>query len=130
MTTATDKPYHERIQEHLLALKEGGTLPLAESEAGSGIWRFRARAAGWPIDIDLDTTVLEVRAYHGNDLVATGRVRAPIMKALVEPTDARAPGKDDLAPLRATVRHWKESNARIFMKSPDVARHPDGWNQA
>ena len=131
MASAAPNQLDARIQECLLALKEAGALPLRQSAPDSGVFRFRLRAGGWPIDVDLDDTVLEVRAYHGNDTVATGRVREVVMNGLLEnPGDGRQPTREELAPLRAVVSDWKKSNARIFMNSPHVARHSDGWNNA
>lgn len=131
MAPAETIQYDAQIQECLLALKEAGALPLVQSSPDSGVYRFRMRAGGWPIDVDLDDTVLEIRAYHGNDTIATGRVRDVVMAGLLEnPTEGRTPTRDELAPLRAVVSDWKQRNARIFMNSPDVARHSDGWNNA
>ena len=125
-------PISDRVLNALLDLKEAGSLPLAQTKPGSGVWRFTFRAAGWPISVDLDTTVCMLRAYHGNDVIATGRVSERAIDALVEGAERPAPPPDraSLDGLRAVVRDWKNSNAWIYTKSPDVARHPDGWNNS
>jgi len=131
-TPTSTHRYHEEILRHLLELADAGALPLAESSPGSSVYEFHMRAAGWPIVISLDATVLELRAYHGRDLITTGPVSTPVTEGLVGcgPAGQAAPTREQLAPLRATVKAWKNDNARLFMKSPDVARHPDGWNNA
>lgn len=125
--------YCERLLRALLTLKSAGSLPLEQTAPGSGVWRFRTRAAGWPVVIDLDSTVFGLRAYHGNDVIATGAVSEQVLGALIEDgakAAAAPPGREALADLRAVIADWKSANARIFMKAPDVARHPDGWNNS
>ncbi len=121
----------QEFLQHLIELWRAGGLRLGETARGSGVHRFSFRAGGWPIVVDLDTTVLEMRAYHQRDGIATRGVPARVMRALVT-EDPKGDGsvKDALDALRGTVRRWKQDNARLYVRSPDVARHPDGWNRA
>jgi hypothetical protein len=131
MTTDTANRFHVRVQECLLQLAEFGALPLIESDPDSEVFRIRFRSAGNSVDIDLDRTVLEIRVYHERDVLTTGRVREEIMDALLGTgAGARQPTRAELAPLRQVVQDWKSRNARMYMRSPDVARHPDGRNNS
>lgn len=132
---AAATPLRDRILHQLLALHQAGGLALAETGPRSGVFRFGFRAGGWPVTVDLDTTVLELRAYYAGtvEVVATGPVPERIMQRLTSPRSGGVDGakakaaKDEL---RRIVAEWKNRNARIFMRPPAVARHPDGWNNA
>ncbi len=134
-TTSAGASYRERILEQLINLRAADALPLAESDGPGGIYTWGFRAAGWPIELLLDMTVLEIRVYHGRHTIATGRVNAPLMAILVGrlPVPAQLAGASEdeaLAALRAIVAHWRERNPRVFMEPPRTARHPDGWNNS
>ncbi len=131
--TAHDATYTPRILEQLLKLRAAGALPLRRLPEVEGLWRWGFRAGGMRVEIDLDSTVLELRAYAGRHVIAVGRVRAPVFAALTSGAegvrDSRA-ADESLAALRAIVGEWRTRNARLFMEPPRVARHPDGWNNA
>ena len=127
----------DSLLQQVLNLRAVGALGLKETRPGSGVFRYRTRAAGWPVNIDLDTTVLEIRAYFGDDVevIATGPVPEQIMDALVDPAASvtGSPGSDAKKAreaIRAIVSEWRAGNPRVFMHSPRVARHPDGWNNS
>lgn len=131
MTTEPD--FEHMILEGIVALWNAGELKLKETPPGSGVHRYRFRAGGWPIDVDLDTTVLGLRVYHGRDVVANGSLSEPLMMALVGeggPPPGQGSASEAIARLRTAVSRWKDENARLGITSPHVARHPDGWNNA
>jgi hypothetical protein len=135
MSRAPTDPYAVRVLEELLKLRAAGALPLVESAPGRGIWRFGFRAAGQPVSIDLDTTVLCVRCYHARDEVAMSPVPESVMDALLgkRPVPAGVPKvapADAIAALRKVVADWREGNARVYMRPPATAGHPDNWNGA
>jgi hypothetical protein len=123
-----------RILLHLLALRENEALPLPEIAPGRGIFRYRFRAAGWPVTVDLDTSVLEMRVYHGRDEVAMTRVTERLMDELLgRAKPAKKSGltaEQALAALRQDIRDWKAGNPRIFVRPPVKIGHPDNWNGA
>jgi len=128
-------PFAVRILGQLLALRAAGALPLVESAPGRGIWRFGFRAAGQPVSIDLDTTVLCLRCYHDRDEVAMGPVPEAVMDALlgkrpVPPDVPKSSPADSIAALRKAVADWREGNPRIYMQPPEKIGHPDNWNGA
>ena len=129
-----DTRFSERIIEQLLRLRAAHAFPLRELESPEGLSRWKFRAGGWPIQIDLDETVLEMRVYNGRQTISTGRVSAQVMSALHGRTPIDAGGavspEDCLTALRAIIADWRSKNARVFMAPPRVARHPDGWNNA
>jgi len=129
-----DARYNERILEQLLRLRAAHALPLRALEAPTGVSRWTFRAGGWPIQVDLDETVLEMRVYAGRQTISTGRVPPTVMSALLgrRPIDTGgAVAADDcVAALREIVADWRRRNARVFMEPPRTARHPDGWNNA
>ena len=128
--------FTDRILEQLLLLRAGDGVELVESRDPRGLWEHRFRAGGDVVRVILDSTVLEVRAYAGNDVVGTGRVPERVLGMLV----GDVPLPDDMgrgttveearAALRAIVGNWRRRNARLAISSPNVARHPDGWNGA
>jgi hypothetical protein len=137
-TTRSRRPgearYSDRILEQLLKLRSVHALPLRELETPAGLHRFQFRAAGWPVQVDLDETVLEMRVYTGRQTIATGRVAPEVMSAVLGRTPIDAGGAvsadDCIAALREIVGDWRSRNARVHMEPPRVARHPDGWNNA
>ncbi len=138
-TTPVPTRYSDRILEQLLRLRAADALPLRSGDAAQlpeRIWRFEFRAGGWPVHIDLDDTVLEVRVHHGRESIAKGRVPEGLMRVLLgsrpAPTGlaAGASAEESMAALRAIVGDWRRGNARVFIDSPSVARHQDGWNNA
>jgi hypothetical protein len=135
MVHAPTDPYARRILEQLLRLRAANALPLVETAPGRGIWRYVFRAAGQPVEIDLDLTVLSLRCYHARDEVAMSPVPPATMEALLGrrpvPADvAKSTEAECVAELRKTVADWREGNPRIYMKPPDTAGHPDNWNHA
>ena len=126
--------YADRILEQMLKLRAAHALPLRQLESPAGLSRWTFRADGWPVQIDLDDTVRELRVYTGRQVIATARVDADVISALLgrRPIDAGgAVSADDcIAALRGIVADWRRRNARVHMSSPRVARHPDGWNRA
>lgn len=123
------------IAAQLLLLRAAGALDLRETGPRSGVWAWRFRAGGWPVDVVLDDNVLEMRVYHGRDEVAMSRIPAPAMNALLGREPARVEGQppradDVIAELRRLVAGWKAGNARIFTVPPQVVGHPDNWNRA
>jgi hypothetical protein len=127
--------YAARIVDQLLRLRAANALPLVESAPGRGVWRYGFRAAGQPVSIDLDTTVLCVRVYHHRDEVAMGVVTPSVMETLL----GKRPVADDVpksteaacvAELRKIVAEWRDGNARIYMRPPATVGHPDNWNRA
>src|SRR5262245_13152479 len=135
MSRVPTDPYAVRILEQLLSLRAAGALPLVESAPGRGIWRYGFRAAGQPVSIDLDTTVLCLRVYHARDEVAMGPVPEAVMDALLgrKPVPdgvPKAAPADTLAELRKIVADWREGNPRIYMTPPETVGHPDNWNRA
>jgi hypothetical protein len=133
-TAAND--YERRILEQLLLLRAAGGFEPAETAPGRGVWQWTFRAGGWPVDVILDTHVLEVRVYHGRDEVAMGRVPEPAMNLLLGRVPVDTGGEKVPAPaeivaeLRRIISAWKEGNARIFIRPPAVVGHPDNWNRA
>jgi hypothetical protein len=124
-----------RILEQLLRLRAAGALPLVESAPGRGVWRYGFRAAGQPVSIDLDTTVLCVRCYHDRDEVAMGTVTPSMMDTLLGkrpvPADvAKSSEAECLAELRKIVAEWRDGNPRVYMRPPETVGHPDNWNRA
>ncbi len=133
MTSQTAPSFTVDLARDLLALKAAGGLTLTETGPRSGVHRYAFRVGGWPIVIDIDETVLELRAYFDRDALATGRLRPEAMDALLGHTDLPSTGtsaKEARDSLRGTVRRWLDGNARLFVKSPAVARHADNWNNA
>lgn len=131
MNSATATRLHVRVQECLLELAGLGALPMVETDPDSDLFRMRFRCAGNTVEIDVDRTVLELRVYHERDVVTTGRMREEVLDAVLKASSgARQPTRAELAPLRQVIEDWKSHNARIYMRSPDVARHPDGRNNA
>lgn len=131
----TEAPYARRLQRELLRLRKAGAFTPQEVPGVRDVFRYQFRAAGWPIVVDLDSTVLEIRAYRDNDTIAVGPVTATVMSMLLGrlplPDDfPQTSAKDAMNDLRTVVREWAEKNARVHMSSPNVARHPDGWNNA
>jgi len=133
-TKTQETRYADRILEQLVKLcAASASTPFARLESPDGIWRFTFRAGGWPVQVDIDSTVLEVRVYHGRQVIAMGRVTAPVFAALTgaEPLAKGSASADEcIAALRAIVADWRRRNARVYMEPPRVARHPDGWNNA
>ena len=80
-------------------------------ETPQGVSRWTFRAGGWPIQIDLDETVLEMRVYMGRQVVATGRVAAAVMSALLGRTPIDTGGAvqadDCIAALREIIGDWR-----------------------
>lgn len=126
--------FSDRILEQILKLRSAHALPLHALDTPQGVHRWTFRAGGWPVQIDLDETVFEMRVYSGRQVIATGRVSPEAMTALLgrRPIDpGGAVSVDDcLAALREIIADWRRRNARVFMEPPRVARHPDGWNNA
>lgn len=127
--------FARRILEQLLRLRAAGALPLAETAPGRGVWRWSFRAAGQPVDIDLDTTVLCLRCYHWRDEVAMGPIAPETMEVLLGrrpvPADTgKATEAECVAELRRIVADWRAGNPRIYMQPPATAGHPDNWNGA
>jgi hypothetical protein len=128
-------PYAVRMLEGLLRLRAAGGLGFAETAHGRGIWRWRFRAGGDVVVVDLDTTVLEMRCYHNRDEVAMGHVPQSVMDALLgrAPPPPAVPKADPaavLAELREVVADWRRGNARIDIRPPVKVGHPDNWNGA
>jgi hypothetical protein len=128
-------PYAARILDALLRLRAGGALPLAESAPGRGVWRYGFRAAGQPVTIDLDITVLCLRCYHDRDEVAMSPVPPATMDVLLgrKPVPADVPKSaeaEGVAMLRQVIADWREDNPRLYMRPPATAGHPDNWNRA
>lgn len=135
MPKAPTDPYAVRILEQLLGLRAANALPLVESAPGRGIWRWGFRAAGQPVSIDLDTTVLCLRVYHARDEVAMSPVPPALMDVLVgkkpvPPDVKRASEAECVAELRRTVADWRRDNPRVYMRPPETVGHPDNWNRA
>jgi hypothetical protein len=135
MTAEND--YGNRILEQLLRLREAGALRLTEVAPGRNVHRYLFRAGGWPVSIDLDATVCELRAYHHRDEIVMGhRVGEQVLDILLgrKPYPAsggpRVPEAECLAELARIVAHWKAGNPRIFMQPPVKVGHPDNWNGA
>lgn len=125
---------HRHVVEQLLALRTAGALDFRETAPGRGIWKWSFRAGGWPVDVLLDESVLEVRVYHARDEVAMGRVEPAALAVLLgraaPPAGERASADEAMAGLRAIVAEWKKGNARIFISPPRTQGHPDNWNRA
>jgi hypothetical protein len=135
MPKAPHDAFARRILEQLVRLRAAGALPLAETAPGRGVWRWGFRAAGQPVSVDLDTTVLCLRVYHARDEVAMGPVDPATMDVLLGrapvPADvAKATEAECVAALRKVVADWREGNPRIYMRPPATAGHPDNWNGA
>jgi hypothetical protein len=88
------------------------------------------------VAVDLDRTVLELRAYHHRDEVSMLPVSERTMEVLLgerPPAETAGPRPDAaevLAALRQVVAHWRELNPRLFMQPPVKVGHPDNWNNA
>lgn len=136
MTETPQNAHARRILEQLLRLREAQALDLRETAPGRGVWKWRFRAGGWPVDVVLDSNVLEMRVYHDRDEVAMSRVPSPVMDRLVArelppASGDRRPSADEaVAALREVVADWKRGNARIFIRPPAVVGHPDRGNGA
>ena len=137
MSTTPDKhDIPSRILWQLLCLRAVGALEFTETSPGSDIFRYGFRAGGWPVTVDLDLSVIEMRVYHARDEVAMVRVpekameqllgRAPMPKGATTTGDAATA----LAELRNAIRDWKKDNPRIFILPPEKVGHPDNWNHA
>jgi hypothetical protein len=127
--------FARRILEQLVRLRAANTLPLAETAPGRGVWRWGFRAAGQPVSVDLDTTVLCLRVYHARDEVAMGPVDVATMDVLMgkRPAPAgvaKATEAECVAELRRIVADWRLGNPRIYMQPPATAGHPDNWTGA
>jgi hypothetical protein len=133
MADSPAKDYVPRAIDALLALRAAGGLDARETAPGSGVWRWRFRAGGWPVTVDLDAGVLCLRMVHDRDEVAMGRVPAKAMDALVggaPPPPTQATAEHAMAALRAIVAEWKQGNARLQIVPPVKVGHPDNWNRA
>lgn len=134
--TTAENDYPRRILEQLMLLRAAGAFAPAETAPGRNVWRWRFRAGGWPVDVDLDAVVLEIRVYHARDEVAMAPVPANVMRILLGKEEPPQPGEPIPAPeailaeLRRIVAHWKAHNARIFIQPPRKVGHPDAWNRA
>jgi hypothetical protein len=136
MPEASQKDYGRHILEQLLLLRAAGAFEAKESAPGRGVWNWRFRAGGWPVDVVLDENVLEMRVYHARDEVAMCRIPEPALRVLLGRAPAPQAGgalpsaDETLAALRAIVAGWKAGNARIFIQPPVTVGHPDTWNRA
>ncbi len=134
--TSNSAGYAERILEQLLRLRALDAVKFEESGDPEGLHRHRFRSGGWQCEIDVDMTVLELRAYQGNDVVATARIPENIANMLIgkKPVPREvatgASASEACAALRAVIGDWRSKNARVRISSPNVARHPDGWNNS
>ena len=90
-------------------------------ETPQGVSRWTFRAGGWPIQIDLDETVLEMRVYMGRQVVATGRVAAAVMSALLGRTPIDTGGAVQADDCIAALREIIGDGAAI---SPTVTTSP------
>lgn len=127
--------FARRILETLLRLRAANALPLVETAPGRGIWRWGFRAAGQPVSVDLDLTVLCLRVYHARDEVAMSPVDVATMETLlgrrpVPAGVAKATEAESIVEMRRIVADWREGNPRIYMQPPATAGHPDNWNAA
>jgi len=133
-TDTTD--FSKRILEQVLRLRAADALDMQPLTDPQGLFTWTFRASGWPIEVHLDETVLEMRVYHGRHTISTGRVPPRLFPALVGAAPLPAGSGDGisadecLAELRAIVADWRRKNPRVFMEPPRTARHPDGWNNA
>lgn len=124
------------ILEQLLLLRLAGAFSPTETTPGCGVWNWRFRSGGWPVDVVLDRTVMELRVYHGRDEVAMGRVTDRAMdlvlgrEVLPRTAEPVPSAEETLAELRKIVARWKAGNARIFISPPHKVGHPDNWNRA
>ena len=131
-----ENDYPRRILDQLMLLRAANAFTPTETAPGCAVWRWRFRAGGWPLDIDLDAVVLAVRVYHGRDEVAMAPVPEKVMHILLGREPPPHPGETIpspeaiLAELRRIVAHWKANNARIFIQPPMKVGHPDAWNKA
>ena len=135
MPKAPHDVFARRIVEQLLRLRAGNALPLVETAPGRAIWRWGFRAAGQPVSVDLDMTVLCLRVYHARDEVAMSPVDVATMEVLtgkrpVPAGVAKATEAECVAELRKIVADWRAGNPRIYMQPPATAGHPDNWNGA
>ena len=124
------------ILEQLLLLKLAGAFEPTETDPGCGVWNWRFRSGGWPVDVVLDRNVMELRVYHGRDEVTMGRAPDRVMNMLLgrealPPTGERVPpAQESIAALRKIIAQWKDGNARIFIQPPHKVGHPDHRNGA
>jgi hypothetical protein len=135
MPKAPHDVFARRILEQLVRLRAAGALPLVETAPGRGVWRWGFRAAGQPVSVDLDATVLCLRVYHARDEVAMSPVDVATMDVLLGkapvPADVtKATEAECVAELRKVVADWREGNPRIYMQPPATVGHPDNWNDA
>ncbi len=135
-TTPDTDDIPSRILWQLLCLRAVGAIEFAETARGSGVFRYGFRAGGWPVTIDLDTGVVEMRVYHARDEVAMVRVPEKALYQLLGripmPVGAQTTGTAEsaLAELRNAIAEWKRENPRIFILPPSKVGHPDNWNRA
>jgi len=128
--------FSTRILEQVLRLRAAGALDMKAIGDPQGLYTWAFRAGGWPVEVHLDETVLEMRVYHGRHTISTGRVPPRLFPALVGTAELPAGSADgvsaekSMAQLRTIVGDWRRKNPRVFMEPPRTARHPDGWNNA
>ncbi|MCE9636577.1 MAG: hypothetical protein K8T90_12805 [Planctomycetes bacterium] len=136
MSETAQNDYPRRILEQLLWLRAAKAFDPKETAPGRGVWRWQFRAAGWPVVIDLDTSVHEIRVYHDRDEVAMAPVTTKLMAILLggdlpPDTGEKVPSPDaSIQELRKIVEHWKAGNARIFIRPPMKVGHADHGNRA
>lgn len=134
--TPEAKDIPSRILWNLLALRASSAIEFKETSRGSGIFRYGFRAGGWPVTVDLDTSVLEMRVYHARDEVAMVRMPERAMDQLLgtaampKDTGVKNDPAAAMAGLRAAIKDWKTENPRIFIRPPVKVGHPDNWNHA
>jgi hypothetical protein len=128
--------FSTRILEQVLKLRAADALDMQAKADVKGLYTWCFRAGGWPIEVHLDETVVEMRVYHGRHTISTGRVPPRLFPALIGTAELPAgsgngvSADESLSALRAIVADWKRKNPRVFMEPPRTARHPDGWNNA
>ena len=128
--------FGDRIVRALLRLRAAGALEAPEVPGVRGVFRYPFLSGGWPVTIDIDRNVLEVRGYHDRDEIVMHRVTVPVMEMLLgeRPLAESIERLDDpdepVRELRQVVADWKSGNPRLFMRPPVKVGHPDNWNRA
>lgn len=135
MPRSTQDRFGRALLAQLLRLRAGNALPLAETKPGRGIWRWGLRVGGQRVEIDLDATVREMRCYHDRDEIAMSPLSPETMDVLLgrRPVPAGIEKGDEseiAGEIRKIVAEWRDGNARLYMRPPAKAGHPDNWNHA
>ena len=114
----------ETLRSLVARVHAAGRAPFVEEPAGSGVHHWSTRVGRWPLEVQVDRFVMEIRCYLSDELFCTGRIPEHEALALLDP----APGPGDAAAerdLAEFVDEAQKGDSRRFLTPPHADRHPD-----